>query len=64
MRQIVGGGGYFPQYITGNNDWQDVSFTFTANDNTSGMIEGFQHGGLVEDVFSFYIRDLKLEKVK
>lgn len=62
MRAIAGGGGGFEKSITGNSTWKYIESTFTANANTSGMIQGFQSTGLPSDAFSFYIRDLQLEE--
>ena len=48
--------------INGNDNWQYVSKSFTADAQTCGNIEGVQNNGTAADVFSFYVRDLQLEQ--
>ena len=61
MRMINGGGGYFHQTIVGNGQWQYFSQTFTANDNTSGMIQGYE-AQKYDTAHTIYLKKLQLEK--
>lgn len=60
MKQIEGGGGYFHQTIVGNSDWQFFSYTFTANNNTSGKLQGYEAQKYTTQ-HTVYLKDLQLE---
>lgn len=61
MRMITGGGGYFHQTIVGSGQWQYFSQTFTANNNTSGMIQGYE-AQKYDTAHTIYLKKLQLEK--
>jgi len=64
MRATTGSGyqGDTAVTVVGSSQWVHVEKTFTAGSNVSGSIEGVQSSGAVTDVFSFWVKNLQLEK--